>query len=1391
MKIRSMVLACSMAVTTCLFAGVTHYVVPSGTAGNEPAAPYESWATAANDLGVAMGAAAVGDEICVAPGTYSPTVCVTGKGVTIRKCDPLSGGDTAAEAVFDGTGCGSSGAYLTFPSSVSSAAVRGLTFRNFRATPILVDQASNVVIADSRFTGNSSSSAGGAICLSSAVACSVSKCSFTGNSTSLAGGAVSSVGSVRIMDCDFSNNTATSAGGDVDLSSGTVMADCRFTGTCSAEYGAAVRMNGPAGGNVLSNCTFTGISASGAGYGGFIWARGGEIVGCSITNNVSLGGKGVIMAQSLAADLSVRNCLIANNGNIKCDFDFYAAGKTYTVFVDNSTIYTPSLNLFTTSTSSAYSAAFLFRNSVLVGNGRDNGDYFAATYENCVRSDPGGFLCCSEGDFRLRDDSACIGAGEALPWHAGATDLRGAVRVTDGRIDIGCYQRQETDPQYSSELRVVSSESEKTGEWADAYVGVQPAITAARDNARVLIKAGTYTLTSSLSITDKDLCLQGEYADDPSRTVLDGQENVRILRASQTTRRVRLEGLSFVRGKTVTDDGQADAGNGGGLFLSMTDCLTPSRVVNCCFRSCSAKAGGAVSSSGSVRITGCDFADNTAVSAGGDADIASGTVVAGCCFTGTCSAEYGAAVRMNGPAGGNVLSNCTFTGISASGAGYGGFIWARGGEIVGCSITNNVSLGGKGVIMAQSLAADLSVRNCLIANNGTIKCDFDFYAAGKTYTVSVDNCTIYTPSLNLFTTSTSSAYSAAFLIRNSVLVGNGRDNGDYFAATYENCVQADPGGFVCCSEGDFRLRDDSPCFGAGKALPWHAGATDLRGAARVTDGRIDIGCYQRQETDPQYSSELRVVSSESEKTGEWADAYVGIESAVAAARDNSLVLVRSGVYRPLQTLVVNREMTLRSARADGAEGVDTAGTVLDVQGVRRILFAKATTLDGTTGNATSQRRIVIDGFTFKNGKTLYGDGQQEAGYGGGLYLVGRAACAEAKPSEVVNCRFVNCEGTYGGGVSTVGGIYRNCWFEGNVATNEWTEVSDTTTRYRGGVGGGMAIPASCVLSDTSADYTEACLWHATGLFGCTFTNNVAETDGGGVAANVREENCAYSIVYASECLFADNRTLTTRSDEGKGNALYGISRSLVKDCVFRGNVGGAYGAVFCSDKCRLADCSVTDGNRAYWGALVALQGVELDRCQVARNEVSGFFGWLSARNCLFEGAANYYAVNLYGAGKLSSFENCTVVGPGLVIRKQVQSDSMSVRLVNTIIWRAGGEELFMGFDNLTLKAENSCFSMESSFFSNPSVTITRTDCKVADPVFKGRLVGNWRLRRGSPCRDTGKVITEWMDASTVDLDHNPRVVTDGVALAENPSALPDMGCFENQEEPRGLMLMVR
>ena len=131
-KIVTAVLAIVALPVASLFAA-TRYVVPAGTDGNTPTAPYNTWDKAANDLATAIEAAQAQDTILVAPGTYSITSTLDVRGVTgntrnyitIRSCNRETGEEDPEHTIIDG---GGTTAIMTVNSQVLK--LHGLTFAN-------------------------------------------------------------------------------------------------------------------------------------------------------------------------------------------------------------------------------------------------------------------------------------------------------------------------------------------------------------------------------------------------------------------------------------------------------------------------------------------------------------------------------------------------------------------------------------------------------------------------------------------------------------------------------------------------------------------------------------------------------------------------------------------------------------------------------------------------------------------------------------------------------------------------------------------------------------------------------------------------------------------------------------------------------------------------------------------------------------------------------------------------------------------------------------------------------------------------------------------------------------------------------------------------------------
>ena len=250
-----------------------YYVTPAGTDGNAPAAPYGSWATAANDFATLSAALPVTDApiapviIHVAPGVYAVTnpISLAIPGITLVSDDGT--GATARETtILDG----GYPARTNRLASVTAAnvTIRGLTFRNGMVAgendggAIYADSASeNMSVIDCTFT-NCIARHGGAIRLGAANAW-LEGCDFT--------------------DCHAWTTTTKYSqreGGGVNVSAaatGSVITNCSFTG-CTAYQGGAVRTptaNAQTGFSerayytIISGCTFTRnapVQQTGAGH---------------------------------------------------------------------------------------------------------------------------------------------------------------------------------------------------------------------------------------------------------------------------------------------------------------------------------------------------------------------------------------------------------------------------------------------------------------------------------------------------------------------------------------------------------------------------------------------------------------------------------------------------------------------------------------------------------------------------------------------------------------------------------------------------------------------------------------------------------------------------------------------------------------------------------------------------------------------------------------------------------------------------------------------------------------------------------------------------------------------------------------------------------------------
>ena len=211
----------------------------------------------------AVNAALDGDEIVVAPGTYTSTaaevVDMHGKEIWLHS----SAG--AEVTIIDGEGTR-----------------RGIYCHN--------GETSNTIIEGFTITNCYSTSGGGMYNYVSSP--TLTHCTFTGNTANYGGGMRNTNNSdPTLTNCTFENNTATSGGGMYNnYNSNPTLTNCTFTGNTAIEDGGGM-WNENNSSPTLTNCTFTNNTAENGGGG--ISCGTATISGCSFIQNIASNGGGV------------------------------------------------------------------------------------------------------------------------------------------------------------------------------------------------------------------------------------------------------------------------------------------------------------------------------------------------------------------------------------------------------------------------------------------------------------------------------------------------------------------------------------------------------------------------------------------------------------------------------------------------------------------------------------------------------------------------------------------------------------------------------------------------------------------------------------------------------------------------------------------------------------------------------------------------------------------------------------------------------------------------------------------------------------------------------------------------------------------------------------------
>lgn len=369
----------------------------------------------------------------------------------------------------------------------------------------------------------------------------------------------------------------------------------------------------------------------------------------------------------------------------------------------------------------------------------------------------------------------------------------------------------------------------------------------------------------------------------------------------------------------------------------------------------------------------------------------------------------------------------------------------------------------------------------------------------------------------------------------------------------------------------------------------------------------------------------------------------------------------------------------------------------------------------------------------------------------------------------------------------------------SVPTGDHKPVFEGLKFYRGanagGVGGGASVygPVAAAVPERPGV--------APGFVNCVFKNCTAKEQG--AALNVR------GSVYLANCRFTGNKTtsgsygntVSVSPDSGKkqaGAAILGCTFEEVQTAIpdnactlaLRGYGNLVSNCAFTT--CGKAGVIVSDSANANAENTVIVNCISLDAGAPFLAPIAGTtYGGAALRNCLVARGASYGVVT--GTGK-TVIDNSTITGnkkAGVRVTAGTADAPSECLVRNTIVWNNNGAkaELAFGSKDAATPGATVAYTETTSSTGWDGATSTAA-ANAVQPVFRNAAKGDYSLKRRSPHRDQGTRL-DWMTAETVDLAGNPRVVTDGKPLAEDAAALPDLGCYENQEIRKGIFLIIR